>query len=432
MKTRKGLLILVLALLTFTISVGAATAQDKVTVRWWNIFTTPPELPELMNTMVAEYMAANPNVNIEVTTLENEAFKARLTTVMQSGDPPDLFQSWGGGVLWNFAEAGLLRDITPELTANDNEWQNTFSSQAALNLYSYNGAYYGIPWNFGGVGFWYNKDLFAQAGITETPTTWDELLADVQLLKDAGITPIALGEGEKWPGHFWWVYLAIRTGGQDAFNAAYTRTGSFADAPFVQAGELLEQLIALEPFQEGFIGSTYGDESALMGNGQAAMELMGHWAPGAQKGNSESGEGLGDKLGWFPFPAVDGGAGDPTDLLGGGDGIAFGVNASPEAIDFAKFITNAENQTRQSELGTGWLPTVTGAEASVTDPLLQTVLAARNSAGYYQSYYDQFLPPAVAQAVLDAVEGIFAGTITAADAAQQIDDVAATELEPAS
>ncbi len=54
-----------------------------------------------------DYMAAHPNVNIEITVLENEAFKTKLTTVMQSGEPPDIFQSWGGGVMNEYANAGL-------------------------------------------------------------------------------------------------------------------------------------------------------------------------------------------------------------------------------------------------------------------------------------------------------------------------------------
>jgi raffinose/stachyose/melibiose transport system substrate-binding protein len=424
MNVRKWLM---LTLLIALLSVSAAAAQENVTVRWWHIFTNPPEWPVYMQKLADDYMAANPNVTIEITNLENEAFKERLATVMQAGDPPDLFQSWGGGVLWNYAAAGLLRDITPDLTADGSAWQNSFSAQAALNLFNYDGAYYGVPWNFGAVGFWYNKDLFAQAGITELPTTWDEYLGVVQQLKDAGITPIAVGQKEKWPGHFWWVYLAIRTGGQAAFEAAYTRQGSFADAPFVQAGELLNQLIALEPFQDGFLGQGYGDEAAAMGNGTAAMELMGHWAPGAQRGNSTSGEGLGDALGWFPFPSVEGGMGSPTDVLGGGDGIAVGANAPDEAIDFLRYITSPEAQIGHVEAA-GVLPTVPEAEAIVTDPLMQTVLGFRNNAGYYQSYYDQFLPPAVAQAVLDAVDGLFNGTLTPEEAAQSIEDVAAMEL----
>jgi raffinose/stachyose/melibiose transport system substrate-binding protein len=411
-----------------TVLLSSVSAQDKVTIRWWHIFTTPDTWPAYMQKVADDYMAMHPNVTIEITQLANEDFKQKITTVMQAGDPPDLFQSWGGGVLWEFAKAGLLRDISPDLDANSGEWRNSFSAQGALNLFSLDDKYYGAPWNFGGVGIWYNKDLFAQAGITETPKTWDEFLAVVQQLKDAGITPISLGEKEKWPGHFWWVYLNIRNGGQAAFEAAYNRTGSFTDEPFIKSGEQLKALIDMNPFPEGYLGLGYGQQAGLMGDGKAAMELMGHWAPGAQAGNAADKVGLGDKLGFFPFPST-GGAGDPSDLLGGGDGIAVGKNAPDETIDFLKYLTSEDVQKGHTEIGAGVLPTVAGAEAAVTDPNLQVVLAARNDAKYYQSYYDQFLPPAVGEAVNDAVETLFAGTATPQEVAQAIEDVAAFELE---
>jgi raffinose/stachyose/melibiose transport system substrate-binding protein len=420
---------LMAVLLLLVLSLGVVSAQEQVTVRWWTIYTTPPELTALAETLAAEYMEANPNVTIEITHLENEAFKERLATVMQAGDPPDIFQSWGGGVMWNYAEAGLLRDITPELTADDSAWKDSFSTQAALDLYSYDSAYYGIPMTFGVVGVWYNTRLFAEAGIESTPQTWEEFLTAVQMLKDAGITPIAIGAREKWPSHFWYVYMAIREGGQDAFEAAYTRSGSFTDAPFIAAGERLLELAALEPFQTDFMAMGYGQAAGLVGNGQAAMELMGQWAPGVQMGNSESGEGLPEgELGWFPFPMIEGGAGGATDVLGGGDGFAVGVNAPDAAIDFLKFLTTPEVQERYVALGTGHVPTIGEAEDAVTDPLLQAVMAARNEAGYYQLYYDQFLPPAVAQGVLDAVEALLVGTMTPEEAAQAIEDVASFEL----
>ncbi len=430
MNARKILLLAAVLGTLALMSVGITAAQENVTIEWWTIFTTPPELTELAETLAQEYMDAHPGVTIELTHLENEAFKERLATVMQSGDPPDLFQSWGGGVLWNYAEAGLLRDITPELMADDAAWKNSFTTQAALNLYSYEGAYYGVPLTFGAVGFWYNTRLFAEAGIESPPETWDEFLAAVQALRDAGITPIALGGRDKWPGHFWWVYMAIREGGQEAFESAYTREGTFADEPFVAAGERLLELAALNPFQTDFMAMGYGQAAGLMGNGEAAMELMGQWAPGVQQGNSTSGEGLPEgELGWFPFPAIEGGAGGPTDVLGGGDGIAVGANAPDEAVDFLRFLTTPEVQIRFVELGTGFIPTVAGAEEAVTDPLLQAVTEARNNAEYYQLYYDQFLPPAVAQAVLDSVEGLLVGTLSPEEAAQAIEDIASFELE---
>jgi raffinose/stachyose/melibiose transport system substrate-binding protein len=338
-----------------------------------------------------------------------------------------LFQSWGGGVLRTFADNGLVRNIAPEL---EGEWKDSIAAQAALELYGQNGEYYGVPWTWGAVGMFYNKALFAQAGLDPEapPQTWDEFLAAVQTLKDAGITPLSLGEGDKWPGHFWWVYLAIRLGGEEAFLKAYNREGTFADEPFVQAGEYLKQLIDMEPFPEGYLAMTYGDQETVMGNGEAAMELMGQWSPDVQRGNSESGEGIGEDLGWFPFPVVDGGAGNPDDVLGGGDGFAVGANAPDEAVDFLRFITTEENQRAMFEQGLV-LPVVTGVEDLFDDnPIAAAILDARNNAPYFQLYYDQFLPPAVGIAVNDAVETLFAGTGTPEEAAQAIEDSASFEL----
>ena len=133
-----------------------------------------------------------------------------------------------------------------------------------------------MPWKAEIVGFWYKKALFAEARIETPPATWTELLAVVQQLKDAGITPITVGEIEKWPGHFYWVYLAIRIGGKEAFDKAHGREdGSFTDPTFVQAGERLEELVALEPFQEGFFGAGYANAADEIANGKTAMQLMG-------------------------------------------------------------------------------------------------------------------------------------------------------------
>ena len=108
------------------------------------------------------------------------------------------------------------------------------------------------------VGFWYNKDLFTKAGIDGPPTTWNEFLADVQKLKAAGITPIAVGEKDKWPGIFWWAYLSLRIAGKDAMNKAGDRRRQLQQPGFVEAGEQLKELVDLKPFQEGFLGAAVG------------------------------------------------------------------------------------------------------------------------------------------------------------------------------
>jgi raffinose/stachyose/melibiose transport system substrate-binding protein len=426
MRSHKRIAFVLLVGILLSLSFSTLSAQEPVTIQWWHISTEEPQAA-YWQSLADAYTAANPHVTIEITILENNAFKERLVTVMQAGDPPDLFQSWGGGVLWAFADNGLVRNIAPEL---EGEWKDSFAAQAALELYGQNGEYYGVPWTWGAVGMFYNKALFAQAGLDpeNPPQTWAEFLTTVQTLKDAGITPIALGEAEKWPGHFWWVYLAIRLGGQDAFLAAYNREGTFADEPFVQAGAHLKQLIDLQPFPDSFLGMTYPDQASVMGNGEAAMELMGQWSPAVQAGASESGEGIGEDLGWFPFPVVEGGAGNPTDVLGGGDGFAVGANASDETVDFLRFLTSVENQRAGAEI---WItPVVAGVEDAYSDnPITTAIVEARNNAPYFQLYYDQFLPPAVGEAVNDAVETLFAEVSTPEEAAAAIEESASFELE---
>ena len=409
-----------------TAAPAATETPQMVTVTWWHI-STAEEHKAVWQKLADEYTAAHPNVTIEITVLENEAFKTKLTTVMQSGEPPDIFQSWGGGVMNEYANAGLLQDITPALDADGGAWRNTFAP-GALGVYAYKGKNYGVPWDMGMIGFWYNKDLFKQAGIDNPPTTWTELLDDVKKLKAAGITPIAVGMGDKWPGMHMWAYLVTRLGGKANFEGALLRTGSFTDAPFVEAGKKLQELIALEPFQDGFLGATYGDEATAMGNGKAAMELMGQWAPAVEKDNSADKQGIGDKLGWFPFPMVEGGAGDPGDAVGGGNGFAIGKNASPEAIAFVNYLTRAESQQELVKINVA-IPVVKGGEVGMTDPLMITLQKSLASAKYFQLYYDQALPPAMGSVVNDSVQGIFAGTLTPEQAAQAVEDSAAQELK---
>jgi len=153
---------------------------------------------------------------------------------------------------------------------------------------------------------------------------------------------------------------------------------------------------------------------------------MGQWAPGAQKGDSANKQGIGDKLAWFPFPAVAGGAGQPTDVFGGADGFAFGKNASPEAIDFVKFRSSLEVANRYGALNDGTLPPTNGAEASVTDPFLKTVLEQRAKATFAQLYLDQATTPALGAAINDAIQKLYAGTATPADVAKEIANAAKT------
>ncbi len=390
--------------------------MEPVTITWWHISTKDPALGDWQK-MADDYTAMHPNVKIEITVLENEAFKTKLATVLQSGEVPDIFQSWGGAGLSEQADAGLLKDITADLEADGGAWKDTFAP-GALGVFSVDGKYYGVPWDMGMVSVWYNKDLFAQAGIENTPATWEEFLTDVQKLKDAGITPISLGEKDTWTGMHIWSYLATRIGGADAFNAAASGTGKWTDAAFVEAGVQLKRLIDMQPFQDGYLGATHDEMQATFGNGLAAMEISGQWAPSVEAANSADGKGVAN-LGMFTFPAVEGGKGGANDAMGGGNGFAIGMNASPEAIDFVKYLTSVENQTLLAADGVN-IPVVKGSEVGLKDENMKLVQAGFASANYFQLYYDQILPSAVASSVNDAVAKLYAGTATPEEVCAEI------------
>jgi raffinose/stachyose/melibiose transport system substrate-binding protein len=444
---RLGGLILVLAMMVGACTGGGATASPSaapttapttapseaaaspseaaqmVEIDWYHIQNNDPG-KSLWQTLADEYMAAHPNVKVNITVLENEAFKTKLTTLLQAGTPPDLFQSWGGGGLREQVQAGLVKDITADVAS----WKDTINP-GALGMYQVDSKQYGIPFDLGLVGFWYNTKSFEDAGITTLPTTWDEFLTTVNTLKDKGITPIALAGKDTWTGAFYWAYLAVRACGQAGMDKAVT-TGDWSDPCFVKAGELFKQLIDLKPFQEGFQAAPWdgaGGGAAAMATYNGAIQLMGQWLPGTVQANSAGARAMGEGLGWFPFPAVAGSPGDPFDGLGGGNGFAVGKDAPPETVDFLKYLVSLDAANRWGALNSGILPTTVGSDASTTDPMLSLVLDGRAKAKFVQLYLDQATSPELGGAINEAVATLYAGSGTPESVAQAINDAAKSQ-----
>lgn len=408
---RKHLAVSLAAAAMFT--AGAAAAET--TVKWLHIEAVPANRA-IWEQVARDYEALNPDVTVEMQFLENEAFKAKLTTILQSDDRPDIFYSWGGGVFEAQVEAGVLRDIDDIMQG---EWADSLSP-AAVNAFTHDGKAYGAPMLVSQVGFWYNKELFAQAGVdAEAIQTWDDLLGAVQTFKDADITPIAAGGADKWPLHFYWTHLAIRLGGKAGFDAAVNGEGFEGDT-FVKAGELYNQLNELEPYQRGFLANTYPEAAGFFGDGKAAMHFMGNWDYNVQRSNSVSKEGIADdNLGWFPFPAVDGGVGEPTDTLGGINGWIFSKGASDEAVDFMRYFTNQENQRLMGREGL-FIPVAKGADGEMANPFFQRISKNIAASNYHQIFYDQMLGPDVGRVVNDISADLAAGVITPEEAAETV------------
>lgn len=414
---RAGALAGATAILAATLGVGAVTAQEEVEIELYDLHTVNPGLAWIQRAADA-YRGINPNVKINVTVLENESLKDAIAARMQADDPPDIFQSWGGGTLRQQVEAGLVKDITADVADVADQFGG-----GAMSLFQVDGAQYGLPYNFGLVGLWYNKDLLAQAGIEAPATTWEEFLGQVQTLKDAGITPISLGGGDQWPSMFWWAYLATRIAGGPVVDQA-VQSGDWTGEAFVRAGEELARLVALDPFQPGAEAATHDEQQATFGNGQAAYMLQGQWAAGSQRSQSETGTGI-PNIGWAQFPVVEGGAGVITDVFGGGDGFSIGRDAPPEAVDFLKWFLNADNASIFQAFNDGTLLPRADSAQYVTDPALKEVLAKRNEATFAQLYLDQATPTNYGTAINEAVTGLIVGALTPEQVTQDITAAAA-------
>jgi raffinose/stachyose/melibiose transport system substrate-binding protein len=369
-----------------------------------------------------DYNAEHKGVKVEFKYLENEAFKAKLPTMLQADESrPDLFYSWGGGVMQAQDKAGFLKDVTKDVASWESELTPT-----AVDAFKVDGKVVGVPFEVGEVAFYYNKKLFEKAGVkAEEIKSWDDFLGAVKKLKAAGITPIVVGAGEKWPMHFYYSYLVTRIGGEHALaDAKAGKDGGFKNPTFVEAGKRLQELAALEPFQPGYLSTKHAESSGMFGDGKAAMDLMGQWLLSMQGPNSTSGKGLAEEdIGILSFPVVPGGKGKATDTLGGINGWLVSKSAPPEAIDFLKFFSQQKYAKETAEKA-AYIPVVKGSESAFTDPLFKRLADDLSKTTYHQNFFDQDLGPSVGRVVNDVSVAVAAGQMTPEAAAAAIQEAA--------
>ena len=409
------------------LSAGMSVASAQTVVKWLHLETVPENL-KIWEDIAADYEAQHPDVDIQLQFLENEAFKAKLPTLLQSDAAPDFFYSWGGGVLRQQAETGALMDLSEAINADGGAWAKSYKP-AALDGLTYDGKTWAVPYRMGTIAFFYNKALFEKAGLkAESIKTWDDFLGAVKTLKEAGIAPIAGGGGDKWPLHFYWSYLVMRNGGQEVFERAKNNEGEgFLDPAIIKAGEQLAELGKLEPFQSGYLGATWPQTLGTFADGRAAILLGFEHTEANQRKNAGDGKGLeASNIGRFPFPIVEGGVGKVTDTLGGLNGWAVTKNASPAAIDFLRFFTSPEQERRMAAAGV-IIPAAAEAEDALKDDLMRQAADQLAGSTWHQNFFDQDLGPSVGRVVNDVSVEILAGQLSSQEGAHMIQD--ARELD---
>jgi len=320
MKLRPRLLALATALATLSLSAAAcgssgpsAGSGDTVTV--WTLQDTA--LNPVQKKEITSYNASGDHPSVKMQTFVNDPYKQKLQTALGSPNAPDVFLNWGGGNLQTYVTAGQVVDLGPLLDGAP-DWKAAFLP-SVLDGAKLNGTYYGIPLEgVQPVTLFHNKDVFAKAGISGPPTTWNDLLSDVDKLKSAGVTPIALAGSQPWTELMWMEYLLDRIGGPEAFAAIQDGKPGAWRAPAVRTAlNMIVDLVKRGAFGSnyGSVGQDNGAADALLSHGKAGMELMGSWEYAAQLDATPEFVTQG-KLGWSDFPSVPHGTGDAKNIVG--------------------------------------------------------------------------------------------------------------------
>jgi raffinose/stachyose/melibiose transport system substrate-binding protein len=368
-----------------------------------------------------EFESAHPGVKVEFDYLENEAFKAKLPTLLQSKDRPSIFHSWGGGVMVEQIGSGICQDITQRIT--EDGFKDTFYP-AAIQNFSFDGKYYGLPNDVAPEVLFYNKELCQKAGVDPTQIHyWDDLIEAVKKCKAAGITPMAVGGKDKWPLHFYTALLMMRILGKDGMQAVIEdKNGGFTNPEVLKAFQLYKDFTTLEPFQKGYLANSYPEAAGTFHDGKTAFHLMGTWDLTEGRANATDKQGLpNEKLGFIFFPAVKGGKGKATDLFANLNGWLIAKEASKETIDFAKVWLGKEAQTKVAQQGLA-IPAVKGTADAIQDPLLKEIAQQIERSEWLESPMDQVLGPDTGRLFNDVSTDIASGNTTPEKGAKAIEE----------
>jgi len=413
--------LIIAAAITLSLAGNARAADAPVKITMWSIATAADGMHAATQGAIDAYNKAHEGkVQVEVTYIENDSFKTQLQVAVAGGEQPDIFQTWGGGLLQSYVESGVVREI-PELATDAGK---VFSA-GSLAPATFGGKHYAVPTNVAGVFLWTNVDMLKENSLP-MPDTWANFIADCKGLKEKGITPVQLNNKDKWPGAFWLIYLATRIGGPDAFSNAFNRAngGTFEDPAFVGAGKAIQEAVDAGCFEEGYNGTAY--DQTLIGGGLAAMQLQGDWNLAGMKGVDE--DLVVKSIRPLLFPTVDGGKGVSTEMVGG-TGQAFAVSAkAPKEANAALIEMLGSEDFGKAVAEGGFMPALVGYDKFIKDPIVQEMAKAFSAATYVQLYYDQFLPPALAQVHLQTTQDLFGKATTPEKAAADVEAAAKKEL----
>ncbi len=385
----------VAALAASTLLSGAAIAQELSGTLTIMSDMSNPGPRAVMEQLAADFDALHPNLTVDLTITEREAWKTQIRNAL-SANPPDVVNWYAANRMGPFVDAGLFMDITDWWEAGD--YAGLESVRGAMTQ---DGRQWGIPYTYYQWGVYYREDIFNELGLSE-PTTWEEEISNCQAIIDSGRACYTIGTKFLWTAGGWFDYLNMRTNGFDFHMELARGEVPWTDDRVRQTFANWRQLIDMGAFIEDH--QTYSWQEALpfMINGEAAAYLMGNFAVDQLR----NGGLTDDQLDFYQFPAinpdVEMGEDAPTDTFH----VASGATNIDAARAFLAYVTSPDVQTAiNGPDGLGQLPV--NANASVADDeFIQQgfEMLSNNATGGIAQFFDRDWPAEMASVGMEGLQ----------------------------
>lgn len=245
---------------------GSDTGADAGggTLTLWHM-EQPPHRVEAWQKLIDRYNATNPKWKVEQQVQDWNQIYSKIASAVQSGTQPDILFTIPDFTTY-VRTLGGVRDVSGVVNEVDGKHQFLDAAKAA---YSQDGQFWAVPM-YGMVQvLWYRKDLLAQAGITEAPTTWDELLAAAEAATTDTQSGIALPAGKNLATDQVIYSFMLTNGAGDFFDGS--GSPNFDRPEVVETFDFYNKLMAFSPKDSA--NYSWGEPQAALNSGAAAMAI---------------------------------------------------------------------------------------------------------------------------------------------------------------
>lgn len=397
----------------------ASKPAEKFTINLRHTLVKESNAKELerLEQVKKDVEAKVPGLTIELNGMEEQTHRyQRLRAEMSQGNPPHIFNLFGGTDTIDFAKTGNLLDLTPIL-------EELGLKDQFLNLgeFTVDGKVYGLP-NAGYVeGIFYNKQIFKDAGV-EVPKTWDELMTVSETLKSQGIVPFGLGAKDAWVTSMLFNTIWVRMGGPFITEDIQAGEAKWTDPGLIEGYKKYKELAEKEYFSKGTLSLTYAQGQGDFQTGKAAMAFDGSWAGGTFSNPDLT--PVAEHLGFFAFPTT-GGPGDKAINASYSNGYGFSSKLNDQELvavkEFIKRFYSKEEQEKQ-HIEEGWLPSM-NITMSSAKPYVNEIVAASAAAETTFPAFDAVVPAKVRDTIYTATQELIGNRITPEQFGEKIQKV---------